>query len=152
MRLDEKGYTLIELLAAITILLIVLVPFTSLFFQGFKTNVENTKLLDTKVIATGIIEELKVGVIESSETVEIGGEYYDISDPNLVIIDSQQINIDGENYIISFTITNYPIPDEMLTGIIAAKPNNLYKITLELIPEDDTIDYHSVQLKTIIKR
>lgn len=152
MKINEKGYTLIELLAAITILLIVIVPFTNLFFQGFKSNQENTQLLDTKTAATGIIEELKLGVIQSATTVEIGEEIFDISQSSSVVVENERIDLNNQEYLMSFSIKNYQLPNEVLNETSLESPNNLYKITLDLVPLNDNINYDHVNIETIIKR
>lgn len=152
MKLGEKGYTLIELLAAITILLIILIPFTSLFFQGFKTDVENTELLNTKTYAVAILDEIKIAVSESSPTVTIENESFDISNPESTNIQDYPITYDGKEYDLSFSVTNYLIPNEMITGVITEKPSNLYSISVTLLPVSNKVDYQPVSLKTIIKR
>lgn len=152
MKLGEKGYTLIELLAAITILLIILIPFTNLFFQGFKTDVENTELLNTKTYAVAILDEIKIAVSEASPTVTIGNESFDISNPELTNIQDYPITFNGKEYDLSFSVTNYLIPNDMITGVITEKPSNLYSISVTLLPVSNKVDYQPVSLKTIIKR
>ncbi|OEF98054.1 hypothetical protein BHF71_03265 [Vulcanibacillus modesticaldus] len=148
----EKGVTLIELLAAMTLLMVVLIPFTNLFFQGYKSNQENIKQLDTKIVATGIIEELKSGLRQNQLSVNIGGESFDISNPSSVKITNYPISLNGTDFILSFTIENYLIPDSMLSAIINTKPTNLYKISVSLAPKSDVINYKPINLSVIIKR
>lgn len=152
MKLDQRGITLIELLAAITLLLIVLIPFITLFTQGFKTNVENNKSLDIKIAATEIIEELKIGIRESASTVEIEGEIFDISDPDYIDIEDYSITLNGSEFLLSFSIYNYELPDEMITGAIESKPDNLYHISLTLQPTNEGLSIEPVSLSTIVKR
>lgn len=151
-RNDEKGVTLIELLAAITLLMIVLIPFTNLFFQGFKSNQENVKQLDTKIVATGIIEELKAGVREHKDEVEIGDEEFDISDPSDVEVTDHAITLNGTDFLLSFTIDNYQIPDSMIDGDVEDKPDNLYKISVTLVPQGAVVNNRTIQLEVIVKR
>jgi len=152
MKLDQRGVTLIELLAAITLLLLVLIPFTTLFTQGFKTDVENNQLLDSKIIATSIIEELKVGIRESASTVDIGGEVFDISNPDYINIEDYPIILNGSEFILSFSIYNYELPDEMITGVVASKPDNLYHISVNLRTTNEELNVEPVSLSTVVKR
>ena len=58
--MDKKGYTLIEVIIAVTVLAIVVVPITSLLTQSTYSNIKSKELMLATALAQEKIEELKV--------------------------------------------------------------------------------------------
>jgi len=58
--MNEVGYTLIEIIAAVTILAIVVVPVCTLLSQSVYSNIRSKELLIATALAQEKIEELKV--------------------------------------------------------------------------------------------
>ncbi|ABO49561.1 hypothetical protein Dred_1026 [Desulforamulus reducens MI-1] len=56
---QSKGFTFIEVLAAMSILMIVLLPITTILFQTKRFNMENERKLKARQLAQAKIEEIK---------------------------------------------------------------------------------------------
>jgi len=149
---NEQAVTLIELLAAITLLIIVMVPLTDIFLNGFKTSFKNEKQLDSKIVATGVIEELKVAVRKSKDTVEIAGKTYDVSNPDNTTVTDDPITINGADFLLTFSVNTYVIPDSMLGGVITVKPDDLYKIAVTLKPQGNVVNSEPMDIILILKK
>ena len=72
---NNKGFTLVEVLIAMTILGIVVVPLLQAFVVSARTNAKAKNLLDATMVAENIMEELK-----ASSFNELAGKYQIISE------------------------------------------------------------------------
>lgn len=61
---NNKGFTLVELLVAVTILAIIVVPFMQSFVTAAKTNAKAKKIQNATELASNVMEELKSNDIE----------------------------------------------------------------------------------------
>jgi prepilin-type N-terminal cleavage/methylation domain-containing protein len=147
---DARGLTLIEVIAAMVILSIVLIPLSNLILQGFKTNTENQKTLDNRIVATGIIEDLKEAVRNSKTEVNIGGTNYSISVPH----SNEKLTMNGNDYLLSFSVTHVPPEDlsSLLKGPITKSPTNLYKISLTILQQNSLLKDNKITLNVIIEK
>jgi type II secretory pathway pseudopilin PulG len=72
---SEKGLTLIEILASITILFIVIMSLLSFFVQSSRTNTTSKKIADATYVAEGCMEEISNSVTASGsiDTLNLNG-------------------------------------------------------------------------------
>ena len=63
---NERGMTLVELLAAIALLCIVLVTFMSLFTQSAKFTAHNNEKLTNVQVAEDVIADIRQGIYQNS--------------------------------------------------------------------------------------
>jgi len=86
--MNKKGYTLIEIIMAVTILALVLVPVSTLLSQSIFSNIKSNEMMVATALAQEKIEELKslsfdqvrskVG-IQINEDIQLDNFYFDIS-------------------------------------------------------------------------
>lgn len=62
---NNKGFTLVELLVAITVLAIIVVPFLQGFVTAARTNLKAKKLQNATTLATNTMEEVKANSLEN---------------------------------------------------------------------------------------
>lgn len=63
-KISNQGFTLVEVLVAITILAIVVLPFLNSFYMAARTNAKAKKLMDATTAAQNVLEELKAETLE----------------------------------------------------------------------------------------
>lgn len=74
---NNKGFTLVELLVAITVLAIIVVPFMQGFVTAARTNMKAKKLQNATMIATNAMEKIKANSFEDFEFIrEADGKSY----------------------------------------------------------------------------
>ena len=61
---NNKGFSLVELLVAITVLAIIVTPFMQGFVTAARTNMKAKKMQNATTVATNVMEELKANSIE----------------------------------------------------------------------------------------
>ena len=66
LQLNNKGVTLIELIVALLILGIIVVPLMSLFTSAARTNSDNSKRSDADIVAQNVMEAVKVYGLEKT--------------------------------------------------------------------------------------
>lgn len=140
MQNNQKGLTLVEILAAITILSIVLLTFSSLFLQSSKfTNSNKDRLSEIEVA-----EEI-VGTIRSSQSFK---DLTGIKKDNVIVnqipiknlINSSYVyNHPESNYVITITLSNGPANTTLRKAVIKVEdlegqPAELF--TTEMYIED----------------
>lgn len=63
-KISNQGFTLVEVLVAVTILAIVVLPFLNSFYMAARTNAKAKKLMDATTAAQNVLEELKAETLE----------------------------------------------------------------------------------------
>lgn len=119
---DESGVTLIELLAAITILSIIVTAFLSFFIQGARTNMRADDMNQATFIAQ---EEMEIVIFHSYENSL--GELINSIDQ----LETHSPSLDGENVIIRSTNEGYDVVTSIKQAGIENLPS-LYSVVVEV--------------------
>lgn len=104
MKNNQKGFSLIEVIASIVIISIVLLSFFQLFIQTNKTAVANNEKLVVINLADAALERIKVTPIKEDPTIINVNDYFNnnSADPNIypksMILNNTKYNI---NYLAS---------------------------------------------------
>ena len=127
---NNRGFTLVEVICAVTILMLVVLPIFTGFLMAAKTNSEISDKLDVNLVLQNELEQIKAtGKIEnvfyegiSTTAIFENGEYRGnnssgvmlpygkytktLSEFDIIIsVDQSKINIDGNNSIAYYIIT-----------------------------------------------
>lgn len=70
MLLKKRGYILIDIIASVSLLMLIILPVTKCFLQSFLSNSQNRQVTVATVLAQDKIEELKALPFESLTTEE----------------------------------------------------------------------------------
>jgi len=112
----QKGFTLIEILAAVTIFGIMLLPISNLFFYNIKTTVQSHKISIATAIAQDKIEQLKsmskyelklIGEKNIVEEINYENNIYEritrvIEEDKLFTLDVKVYSKGGEAHIVTY--------------------------------------------------
>lgn len=125
-RKGNEGFSLVEVLIAITILAIITLPILSVFSSAAKTNARAKKIENANTAASNVIEEIKNVSIEDLDSNALNYNYVKADDDlsgegtkkYLVTNNSEDyfIGIDGEKYIIEASLDPSYYSDDTSNG------------------------------------
>lgn len=126
---NEQGLTLVELLASITILMIVLITFMSFFTNAFQFNAFSSDKINTTNLAREVQEKFKVDEAEEklglerllTEVKNISGpttipktSYLELNLKEDIVLDSSgilKLSLNDQNYQVLVFVDTHPIPE-----------------------------------------
>ncbi|MBM7662315.1 prepilin-type N-terminal cleavage/methylation domain-containing protein [Bacillus mesophilus] len=132
---NENGITLIELLAAIVIVGIVLVPLLTVMTGSFTRTVAQGKDTQLSYYGQEVMEIIREQGYEEGTSAT---EYYCLKDRGCVTIQDTSVTYDAK-----VTITADPDPDDINTTI------PIYEITIEVESQTDSTNRY--ELVTVVK-
>lgn len=107
--LGNKGFTLVETLASMVLLVIILLSFTQLFIQTNEEAKQNNEKLVVINLADGVLEGLKVKPMKEIKTSTDVQDYFKVSINPAAPADT--LSFDGKTYQVSYSAsqstTNY---------------------------------------------
>lgn len=144
---NEKGVTLLELLVAITLLAIILIPVGHMFLLSYQTTGATKVQLSDRGIAVDILENMK----EAVRNDDSGFSYGDgVTDENFDLNCSPgcppvSIIVDSNNYEVEYRINSFPFED-------ASENVSLYHIEVVLKPENTPQGHEEIKYSVIVMR
>ncbi len=139
LRKSNEGFSLVETLIAMTVLVICAIPLLKAFILAGKNNLSGRQLLNATAIAENFIEEIKSNGVETYadgtngmawntvNSVEINGKYYPIYEHS-----NSAFTFDGKTYQVDITMT----PSTQQVGDVAY----LYDVNGQMTPQLNTMD------------
>lgn len=146
MKKGNKGFSLVEVMIAITILAIIVTPFLASFLRATKINAKSRKMLRATTIAENVMEGLSGFLIE-----DISKQFNDIYNLQQKKDDAGNPVVDGAGNPVmesQFLILNNRSGDSAIThmelgtnksvngGFFSQKPGNIYEYALLNVTED----------------
>lgn len=99
--LGNKGFTLVETLASMVLLVIILLSFTQLFIQTNEEAKQNNEKLVVINLADGVLEGLKVKPMKEIKTATDVQDYFKVStNPDAP---SDTLSFDGKTYKVTYS-------------------------------------------------
>lgn len=152
-RKQNKGFTLVEVLIAITILGIIVTPLLHAFVTSVNTNAKARRVMDATTLAQNIIEDLKAGSLEDLARQFNGCEGDDVitvgddltvyeEEPQDYKIDESKEDDDLSNYLKRLSVRKVGTEDlaegEKPKGVFIGQPNGEYSFTMRNVPMGNT--------------
>lgn len=146
MKKGNKGFSLVEVMIAITILAIIVTPFLASFLRATKINAKSRKMLRATTAAENVMEGLSGFLIE-----DISKQFNDIYNLQQKKDDAGNPVVDGAGNPVmesQFLVLNNRSGDSTIThmelganksvngGIFSQKPGNIYEYALLNVTED----------------
>ncbi|MCQ2550302.1 MAG: prepilin-type N-terminal cleavage/methylation domain-containing protein [Lachnospiraceae bacterium] len=146
MKKGNKGFSLVEVMIAITILAIIVTPFLASFLRATKINAKSRKMLRATTVAENVMEGLSGFLIE-----DISKQFNDIYNLQQKKDDAGNPVVDGAGNPVmesQFLILNNRSGDSAIThmelgtnksvngGVFSQKPENIYEYALLNVTED----------------
>jgi len=136
-RKQNKGFTLVEVLIAMTILGIIVVPLLHAFVTSANTNAKSKRIMDATGLAQNIMEELKTGSLEDlarqfngaegEKVITLGDDLTTYVEESQTYNGTERVSVDGEDFIgqpsgnYNFLMQNIPVGDSVYDAIIELK-------------------------------
>lgn len=146
MKKGNKGFSLVEVMIAITILAIIVTPFLASFLRATKINAKSRKMLRATTVAENVMEGLSGFLIE-----DISKQFNDIYNLQQKKDDAGNPVVDGAGNPVmesQFLILNNRSGDSAIShmelgtnksvnaGVFSQKPGNIYEYALLNVTED----------------
>lgn len=133
MKENEKGFSLIEVIASIVIISIVLLSFFQLFIQTNKTAVSNNEKLVVINLADATLERIKVTPIKIDTNITNMSDYFNgsTSDSNLY---PKSIILNNKKYLISYVASQNS--STLKNAKYTEKDLNLIKVVVTVTAEN----------------
>ena len=140
-RKQNKGFTLVEVLIAITILGIIVVPLFQAFVTSANTNAKAKRVMDATTLAQSIVEELKAGNLEDlakqfngseeSTVITLGDSQTGYAEePQRYVADEAHYSVDADGEFVgqtsgrySFLMRNVPVDSSAYDVVIEVTEN-----------------------------
>lgn len=139
-RKQNKGFTLVEVLIAMTILGIIVVPLLHAFVTSANTNAKSKRIMDATGLAQNIMEELKAGSLEDlakqfngsveNPVITLGDEYttYEEESQSYEGVATERFSVNEEGEFIgqpskeyNFLMRNVPMGEGIYDALINLK-------------------------------
>lgn len=127
--LKNKGFTLVETLASLVLLIIILLSFTQIFIQTNDVAKKNNEKLVVINLADGVLEGLKVRPMKEIKTATDAQDYFKISTNPSAPSDSLLLN--GKTYKVTYSASQSTT--KYKNGFYSEKDLKLMKVVVTVI-------------------